>query len=378
MARHDELVRLAVQAHGGYVFSTGGDGFAAAFARAGDAIAAAVGAQAALAGESWPADTRIGVRMGLHTGEAEERDGDYFGSAVNRAARLMALAHGGQVVASAATADVAADTLPPEMKLVDLGEHLLRDLFRREHVFQVEAPRLGSEFPPLRSVDAMPGNLPAQPTSFVGRSDEVRDLRAALGQAQLVTVTGVGGVGKTRLAVQAAAELLPTFADGAWLCELAAASDADTLAQVVASTLGVAQRAGRSLERSIVEFLRPARLLLVLDNCEHLLDASGLLAAAILAGCPEVRVLATSREALAIPGEQMWPLRSLQLPDPTGDLDTAAASGSGRPARFRPVGGQHGRCGRDLLPPGRHSAGHRAGRSPGDRHDPGRDRRPTA
>jgi predicted ATPase len=225
---------------------------------------------------------------------------------------------------------VAADTLPSGVKLVDLGEHLLRDLSRREHVFQVEAPGLGSDFAPLRSVDAMPGNLPVQPTSFVGRSDELRDLAEVLGRAALVTVTGVGGVGKTRLAVQVAAELLPTFADGAWLCELAAAGDADTLAQVVASTLGVAQRAGRSLGQSIVEFLRPSRLLLVLDNCEHLLDASGRLEAAILAGCPKVRVLATSREALAIPGEQVWPLRSLQLPDREGGLETAGVSGSGR------------------------------------------------
>jgi predicted ATPase len=330
MARHDELVRAAVEAHGGYVFSTGGDGFAVAFARAADAMAAAVEAQEALGSESWPAGASIGVRMGVHTGEAEERDGNYFGPAVNRAARLMALAHGGQVVVSAATADVAADSLPPEVKLVDLGDHLLRDLSRREHVFQVEAPGLGSDFAPLRSIDALPGNLPAQPTSFVGRADEVRDLRTALGRAALVTVTGVGGVGKTRLAVQVAADLLPTFADGAWLCELAAAGDADSLAQVVASTLGVAQRAGRSLERSIVEFLQPARLLLVLDNCEHLLDASGRLAAAVLAGCPGVRVLATSREALAVGGEQVWPLRSLELPDPAGGVEAAAASGAGR------------------------------------------------
>jgi predicted ATPase/class 3 adenylate cyclase len=330
MTRHDELVRAAVEAQGGYVFSTGGDGFAVAFARAGDAIAAAVSAQRALAGESWPADATIAVRMGLHTGEVEERGGDYFGSAVNRAARLTGLAHGGQVVLSAATADVAADTLLPGVKLVDLGEHLLRDLSRREHVFQLEAPGLGWDFAPLRSVDVMPGNLPVQPTSFVGRSDEVRALTAALGQAALVTVTGAGGVGKTRLAVQVAAELLPTFAEGAWLCELAAAGDADGLAHVVASTLGVAQRAGRSLEQSIVEFLRPARLLLVLDNCEHLIDAAGRLTAGILAGCPGVRMLATSREALAIPGEQVWPLRSLDLPDPAGGVPMAEASGSGR------------------------------------------------
>jgi predicted ATPase/class 3 adenylate cyclase len=342
MARHDALVRAALEAQRGHVFSTGGDGFGVAFARAGDAIAAAVSTQWALAGEAWPAPAAIGVRMGLHTGEAEERGGDYFGPAVNRAARLMALAHGGQVLASAATAELAADTLPPDVKLVDLGEHLLRDLFRRERVFQVEAPGLGSDFAPLRSIDGLPGNLPAQPTSFVGRAAEVRDLRAALGRAQLVTVTGVGGVGKTRLATQVAAELLPSFAEGAWLCELAAAGDADTSAQVVASTLGVAQRAGRSLERSIVEFLRPSRLLLVLDNCEHLLDASGRLAAAILTGCPGVRVLATSREALAIPGEQVWPLRSLDLPDLAGGLHAAGASGSGRLFCERAAGARPG------------------------------------
>jgi predicted ATPase/class 3 adenylate cyclase len=327
---HDEVLRLAVEAHGGYVFSTAGDGIAVAFARAGEAIAAAADAQLALVAETWPAEAFIGVRMALHTGEAYERNGDYFGSAVSRAARLMALAHGGQVVASAATADVVADTLPPGVKLVDLGEHLLRDLSRRERVFQVEVPGLGSEFPPLRSPDVLPGKLPLQPTSFVGRAGEIRDVSEALRQGRLVTLTGVGGVGKTRLAVQMAAELLPAFAEGAWLCELAAAGDADTLAQVVASTLGVAQRAGRSLERSIVEFLRSSHLLLVLDNCEHLLDASSRLAAAILADCPEVRVLATSREALGVPGEQVWPLRSLDLPALGVGLVGAATSGSVR------------------------------------------------
>jgi predicted ATPase len=162
-----------------------------------------------------------------------------------------------------------------------------------------------------------------QPTSFVGRSDEVSDLSEALGRSHLVTVTGVGGVGKTRLAVQVAADLLPTFPDGAWLCELAVAGDDDTLAQVVASTLRAVQRVGRSLERSIVEFLRPARLLLVLDNCEHLLDPSGRLASAIPAECPQVRVLATSREALSVPGEQVWALRSLDLPEAASGFATA-------------------------------------------------------
>jgi class 3 adenylate cyclase len=207
LARHDEIVRAAIDRHSGYEFATTGDGFAAAFARPGDAIAAAVAAQEALAGEPCPEGAVLRVRMGLHTGVVEERDGNYFGPAVNRTARLMALAHGGQMVASAATAVVVADTLPPEVKLVDLGEHLLRDLSRREHVFQVAAPGLDSDFPPLRSPDVLPGNLPLQPTSFVGRTDEVRDVSEALGRAHRVTVTGVGGVGKTRLAVQVAAEL---------------------------------------------------------------------------------------------------------------------------------------------------------------------------
>ena len=194
----------------------------------------------------------------------------------------------------------------------------------------------------------------------------------------------MGGVGKTRLAVQVAAELLATFADGAWLCELAAAADADTLAQVVASTLGVVQRAGRSLEQSIVEFLRSSRLLVVLDNCEHLLEASGRLVAAILAGCPEVRVLATSREALAVAGEQVWPLHSLELPDPGSGWEAAAESasvrlfcerGGGRPSRFRPVGGECGRGGRGVPAAGWDPAGHRVGRRPGGGHDTGRGRR---
>ena len=330
LERHDELVRSAVEGHRGYVFSTGGDGVAAAFSRAGEAVSAAVEAQSALAAEDWPAEVVIRVRMGLHTGEVEERNGDYFGTAVNRAARLMGLAHGGQVLASAATADVLADTLPVGMKLVDLGEHLLRDLSRRERIFQVEAPGLGSTFPSLRSPDVLPGRLPVQPTSFVGRTGEVENVSEALRGSRLVTVTGVGGVGKTRLAVQVAAELLPVFPDGAWLCELAAAGDADTLAQVVASTLDVVQRAGRSLEQSIVEFLGSTRLLLLLDNCEHLLDAAGRLAAAILAVCPQVRLLATSREALAVAGEQVWPLRSLEVPDLDAGPEAAAGAGSVR------------------------------------------------
>jgi predicted ATPase/class 3 adenylate cyclase len=330
LARHDEIVRAAIAGGGGFVFSIGGDGFAAAFIRAGDAVAAAVGAQARLMGEDWPESAPLRVRMGLHTGRAEERDRNYFGAEVNRAARLMGAAHGGQVVCSSATANLVRAALQEGTGLLDLGEHRLRDLSGRLRVFQVCGPGLRSRFPPLRSLEGLPGNLPLQSSSFIGRETELERVSKALGDARLVTLTGVGGVGKTRLAVQVAAEVLPTFAEGAWLCELAAAGDADTFAQVVASAVGAVQRAGRSLERSIIEFLRPTRMLLVLDNCEHLLDASGRLAAGILAHCPEVRLLATSREALAIPGEQTWPLRSLDLPEAGGRLEAAAASASVR------------------------------------------------
>jgi predicted ATPase/class 3 adenylate cyclase len=330
LADHDAIVRGAIEGHGGYVFATGGDGFAAAFQRVGDALRAAVSAQGSLEGVAWPSGAVLRVRMGLHTGEAEERQGDYLGSAVNRAARLMSLAHGGQIVVSEATADVAADSLPEGVSLVGLGEHVLRDLSRREHVYQVTAAGLAREFAPLRSPDVLLGNLPLQPTSFVGREDDVRAVCKALADARLVTLIGVGGVGKTRLALQVAAELVPSFPDGVWLCELAAAEDPDTMAQVVASTLGASPRAGRSLAQSIVEFLAPSELLVVLDNCEHLLDAAGGLAAAVLAHCPGVRVLATSREALAVPGEQIWPLRSLLVPAPDDAVEVAAAAGAVR------------------------------------------------
>ena len=253
--------------------------------------------------------------MGLHTGEAELRDGDYFGTAVNRAARLMAVGHGGQVLCSSATAEMVGEAVI----LVDLGEHRLRDLDRPVQVFQVG----GGTFAPLRSLDVLPGNLPSLPSSFVGRQAELAAVAKELGTARLVTLTGVGGVGKTRLALQVAAELLPGFADGAWLCELAAAANADELAQVVAIALGVVQRQQMTLEASIVDFLRPRQMLVVLDNCEHLLDAAAGLAEAILAGAPGVRVLATSREGLGIPGEHVWPLRSLSV---ASDLAEAGQS----------------------------------------------------
>ena len=314
LSRHDQILRAAIEEHGGYVFSTGGDGLAAAFARPGDAVAAARQAQATLTAEPWPAGAPLRVRMGLHTGEADERGGDYFGPTVNRAARMMAVAHGGQIVVSAATAELLGEAGVP---LVDLGEHRLRDLSGPQRVFQIGDER----FAPLRSLDSFPTNLPTTANSFVGRQEELAWVIEALQASRLVTVTGVGGVGKTRLALQVAAELLPRFPDGAWLCELASAASGDDLVQVVASSLGVSLRPEMTMVESIVDFLGPRRLLMVLDNCEHLLEGAADLAEAVLAAAPGVRVLATSREGLGVHGEQVRPLRSLPVSHGTDGSD---------------------------------------------------------
>jgi predicted ATPase/class 3 adenylate cyclase len=314
LARHDAILRDAVAVHGGQVVKGRGDGVHAVFATVDGAIGAAIDAQVGMAAESWEVSEPLRVRIGIHSGGAELRDGDYFGSAVNRAARLGAVAHGGQIVCSQATADLVRDSLPASVELVDLGDHTLRDLARPERVFQVAHPGLEREFARLASLDAFRGNLPVQVTSFVGRDEDVARVVGMLDEMSLVTLIGAGGVGKTRLAVQVAAEVMPRFADGAWFCELAAAEDSDAMAQVVAATLGCRQHAGLSLADSIVEYVKFRELLLVLDNCEHLLDDAGALADAVLRVCPRVTVLATSREALDVAGERVVRVRSLDAP----------------------------------------------------------------
>ena len=264
------------------------------------------------------------VRVGIHTGVAELRDGDYFGSAVNRAARLEGIAHGGQIVMSHATEALVRDELGNEVELVDLGEHRLRDLSRAERVFQVRAAGLVDAFPALQSLDSFPSNLPAQLTSFVGRDEELAALAKALDESRLVTLTGVGGVGKTRLALQLAAEVLHQFADGAWLCELATTNDPDALGQVIVAELSVQPRPGRSLLESACDYLSGKQALIVLDNCEHLLDAAAEVADAILHAAPGVRVVATSRELLGVPGERVVGVRSLRLPSESGVAAIAA------------------------------------------------------
>jgi len=326
LARHDAIVREAVESHGGHVVKGAGDGGFAVFGAVGDALRTAVAVQVALAAEAWDATGPLLVRVGIHTGEAQCRDGDYFGPVLNRAARLMAVAHGGQIVCSQATADLARDVLAGDVKLIDLGEHRLRDLSRPERVFQVDAAGLEVEFAPLRSLDAFPGNLPLQVSSFIGRDRELEQSAGALDEARIVTLTGVGGVGKTRLALQVAAEVLPRFREGAWLVELAAVRDPVGVADAFAVVFGVTTRSGRTLSESLVEFLGTKQLLLVVDNCEHLLDPVAELIDEIVRACPGVHILATSREGLALDGERILAVPSLRTPADGADLETIAGS----------------------------------------------------
>jgi predicted ATPase/class 3 adenylate cyclase len=308
VATHDAIVRAAIEDNDGYVFATGGDGFAAAFGRAGDAVAAAERAQAALAGLDL-----VKVRMGINTGEAQERGGDYFGPAVNRTARLMAAGHGGQVLIAGVTGE-----LVTGLALRNLGEHRLRDLGSPTLVWQLGT----EEFPRLRSLDSAPGNLPRQVTTFVGREREIASLADLVRERSLVTLTGVGGVGKTRLAVQIAAEVALEFPDGAWLCELGSITDPGAVWDALAASLAVQQLPGKELPESVLEYLEHKRLLLVLDNCEHLLSAVAGVADALAQRCAGVSVLATSREGLALGGEQLVAVPSLGVPAEHADRDT--------------------------------------------------------
>jgi len=330
LARHDEIMRHAVEAHGGHLVKMTGDGVHAAFATAHDAVASAVVAQLALVHEPWAETAALRVRMGLHTGVAERRDDDYYGPAVNRAARLMAAAHGGQIVCSLATVELVRGVLPAEVTLVDLGEHRLRDLGRREHVFQVARGGLAGGFPALRSVESYPSNLPFQVTTFVGREEDLREVSQVLGEARVVTLTGVGGVGKTRLAVQTAAELLPRLADGAWLCELGPLSDAGAVPAVVATVLSIQPQPGKTLIETIVVALRHREMLILLDNCEHLIGPAAQLVDEIVRSCPGVRVLATSREGLGVSGERLLLVRSLGLPGEHAGVEELAHSDAAR------------------------------------------------
>ncbi len=341
MKRHDALIRSAIESSGGYVFKTVGDGFHGAFASALAAVVAAGEAQRALHAESWPDEVAIRARMAVHTGECEERDGDYFGPVLNRIARLEATAHGGQVVVSRSTAEVVRDRLPSGMTLVELGSHPLKDLERPEEIFQLALDGVPADFPPLRihvgaeitTNLANPTNLTQPVSSFVGRDTEVADVVKLLGQNRLVTLTGSGGVGKTRLATEVGRAVLPNRPDGVWLSELAAVTDSALVASEVLSDLGIAEQAGREALDTLVEVLSTQGRLIILDNCEQVLDGCAALADTVVRSCPEIRLLSTSREPLRIEGEVIYRVPSLSLPPEQVDNPTDLV-GSGAVALF--------------------------------------------
>lgn len=325
VARHDARVRAAVEEHGGHVFKTLGDGFCVVFARVSDAVAACVEAQRSLSGEDFSAVDGMRVRYALHTGEAVERNGDYFGPAVNRVARLMSIGHGGQILVSGATRELARSDLPAGTTLVDLGSQQLKDLAEPEHVWQLNIAGLPAEFPPLRSLYALPSNLPIQPTTFIGRAQDLAEVKDLVSRQSLLTLVGSGGVGKTRLALQVGVELLDRYPDGVWFVDLAAITDPQLVSSVVAQALGMNQQEGRSVEESIPPWLKRKKLLLILDNSEHVLQTVASLASSIIRTASDVRILATSRQALDVRGEVVHRLASLSVPADAPALTAADA-----------------------------------------------------
>jgi predicted ATPase/class 3 adenylate cyclase len=299
LAAHDEVLCKSIEAQGGWLFKHTGDGVCAAFASPRCAVDAAVAAQRVL---------ELPVRMGLATGEAELREGDYFGAVLNRAARVMAAGHGGQILLAESTA-----VLLSGVDLIDLGPRRLRDLPTPVQVFQVQAEGLRTDFPPLRALDASPGNLRAATTSFIGRESEIAELQAAVKAHRLVTLTGVGGVGKTRLALEVAARLADEFPDGVWFFDLAAVADPAAVPDAVAAVLGITQQPGRSVAESVAAALEGRVRLLVFDNCEHVVDSVADLVEAILAASATVTILATSREGLGVSDEQLSRVPSLDV-----------------------------------------------------------------
>jgi predicted ATPase/class 3 adenylate cyclase len=316
LARHDEILRSAIEERGGYVFKTVGDAFCAAFLTAPDALEAALETQRRLLSLEWEQTGPLRVRMALHTGAAEERDGDYFGPPVNRVARLLSAAHGGQVLLSLPAQELVRDQPPKGTTLRDLGEHRLKDLFRPERVFQLVSPELPSEFPPLRTLDAYRNNLPLQPTPLIGREKEIAEVceRLSHSEVRLLTLTGAGGTGKTRLALQAAAELTQDFEDGVFFVSLAAIRDPQLVVGAVAGTLGVREAGGQPLLESLQYYLGEKRMLLLVDNFEQVLEAAPMVSE-MLSGAPNLKVLATSRIPLRLYGEHEYSVAPLAMPD---------------------------------------------------------------
>ena len=314
LAIHDELLRSAITMNGGVVVKTMGDGMLAVFDRAIAAVDAALQAQRALRDTAWGPTGPIRVRMAVHSGTAESREGDFFGQALNRDARILAIGHGGQVLLSAVAAALTRERLPADVDLLDLGSHRLRDLDRPEQVFQVAVADLPREFPPLRSLSTRRSNLPVPLTSFVGRQRELAEVDQLIGRVRLVTLIGTGGTGKTRLMLEVAGRVAQRFEDGVWVAELAPLGDPGEIGPEIARALGVSELPGRPALDLVADFVTSKELLLVLDNAEHLIDGVARIVERLLAVAPRLRILTTSREALAVPGEAVVQVPSLSCP----------------------------------------------------------------
>ena len=315
-ARHNAILRNAIETNHGYVFQVIGDAFCAAFHTAQEALRAALKAQTDLHNDSW-GDVVIKVRMGIHTGEAElQEGGDYRGFlTMSRLQRLMSAAHGGQTLLSLATQELLQNTLPTDVSLRDMGARRLKDWNRPEQIFQLVVEGLPSEFPPLRTLDASRHNLPAPTTSFIGREKEKVEIKQAIGAHRLVTLTGSGGTGKTRLSLQVAADLLDQFADGIWFVELAPLTDSSLIPQTILTAMEASEQQDKTPAQALIERVRGKKLLLILDNCEHLIEAVAKLVETLLSNAPELKVMASSREALGVKGEMAWHVPSMSVPD---------------------------------------------------------------
>lgn len=322
LGRHDAIARKAVEDHHGVVVKMTGDGVHAVFEDPVDALEATLQLQQALADPDATNGVALRVRCGLHVGVDQRRDNDFFGMGVNRAARIMNAAHGGQVLLSQAVAALAGERLPASVTLRDLGSVRLRDLATPEHVYQLVHPQLRQEFPALRSLETTPNNLPQQLSSFIGRERELTEVRRLLTQSRLLTLVGMGGIGKTRLSLQVAADALDAYPEGVWLVEFGSITNPMLVPTSVAQVLGVEEQARTPLTHTLCNHLKSRRLLLVLDNCEHLINACAALAAALLAAAPDIRILASSREPLHVDGEQSFPVPPLSLPDREAGLES--------------------------------------------------------
>src|SRR5580693_9524101 len=329
LAEHHAVIRSALAIRGGREVVMQGDGFFAVFSSPRACVAAVLEMQQALHAHSWPGGEQVRVRMGIHCGEAARTATGVVGLEVHRAARVAAAGHGGQVLVSEAAAVLVRDGLPPGAALADLGVHRLKDLGRPERIFQLTGAGLPAGFPPLRSLGnpALPNNLPVQLSAFIGRDREVAEVRALVESSRLVTLTGAGGCGKTRLGLQVAAELLDGSGDGVWLAELAAVTEQGAVAAAVCDALRLASRPGRSALEVLLDVLALQDVVIVVDNCEHLIGGCAKTAEAILRRCPRVHLLATSREPLGIGGEMIYRVPSLSLPGP-GDSGLPAPGSS--------------------------------------------------